>query len=71
VTLKIRLQPFKTYTRSRTLPAHTAEPETVANTALELLERFDPQTPVRLIGVGVAGLVGDEDRHPKPGQLAV
>jgi DNA polymerase-4 len=71
VTLKIRLQPFKTYTRSRTLPAHTAEPETVANTALELLERFDPQTPVRLIGVGVAGLVGDEERHPQPGQLAV
>ena len=71
VTLKIRLQPFKTYTRSRTLPAHTAEPETVANTALELLERFDPQRPVRLIGVGVAGLVGDEDRHPHPGRLAV
>jgi DNA polymerase-4 len=71
VVLKIRLRPFKTYTRSRTLPAHTAEPETVASTALKLLERFDPQTPVRLVGVGVAGLVGDEDRHPQPGQLAV
>ncbi|HEY7268118.1 MAG TPA: DNA polymerase IV [Solirubrobacterales bacterium] len=67
VVLKIRLRPFKTYTRSRTLPAHTAEPETVASTALELLERFDPQTPVRLVGVGVAGLVGGEDRHPQPG----
>ena len=71
VVLKIRLQPFKTYTRSRTLPSHTAEPEAVANTALELLERFDPQTPVRLVGVGVAGLVGDEKRDPQPGQLAV
>jgi DNA polymerase-4 len=71
VTLKIRLRPFKTYTRSRTLPSHTAEPDAVADTALELLERFDPQTPVRLVGVGVAGLVGDEERHPQPGQLAV
>jgi DNA polymerase IV len=69
VTLKIRLRPFKTYTRSRTLASHTVEPDTVADTALELLERFDP--PVRLVGVGVAGLVGDEERHPQPGQLAV
>jgi DNA polymerase IV len=66
VTLKIRLRPFKTYTRSRTLPSHTVEPDRVADTALELLERFDPQTPVRLVGVGVAGLVSDEERH-QPG----
>jgi DNA polymerase-4 len=70
VTLKIRLRPFKTYTRSRSLPSHTVEPDTVAATALELLERFDPQTPVRLIGVGVAGLVSEEEHH-QPGQLAV
>jgi DNA polymerase IV len=70
VTLKIRLRPFKTYTRSRTLPSHTVEPDTVADTALELLERFDPQTPVRLIGVGVAGLVSTEEHH-QSGQLAV
>jgi DNA polymerase-4 len=66
VTLKIRLRPFKTYTRSRTLPSYTGEPETVVQTALELLERFDPQTPVRLVGVGVAGLAGDEAPH-QPG----
>ena len=71
VTLKIRLRPFKTYTRSRTLPSHIIEPNAVADTALELLERFDPQAPVRLVGVGMAGLVGDEERHPQPGQLAV
>jgi DNA polymerase-4 len=71
VTLKIRLRPFKTHTRSRTLPSHTAEAGTVARTALELLERFDPQKPVRLVGVGVAGLASDEERHPQPGQLAV
>ncbi len=56
VTLKIRLQPFKTYTRSRTLPSPTNDPELVTRTARELLERFDPSDPVRLIGVGVAGL---------------
>jgi DNA polymerase IV len=70
VTLKIRLRPFKTYTRSRTLPGHTRDGEWVSRTALELLERFDPQTPVRLVGVGVAGLVGKEEAH-QPGQLAV
>ena len=68
VTLKIRLRPFKTYTRSRTLPAHTVEPDTVAATALELLERFDPQRPVRLVGVGLAGLAEEEATH-QPGQL--
>jgi DNA polymerase IV len=56
VTLKIRLRPFKTYTRSRTLPSPTRDPEAVASTARELLERFDPTIPVRLVGVGVAGL---------------
>jgi DNA polymerase-4 len=71
VTLKIRLQPFKTYTRSRTLPEATCEPGLVVATARELLERFDPQAPVRLVGVGVAGLVSDEAPQHQPGQLAV
>jgi len=70
VTLKIRLQPFKTYTRSRTLADHTCEAEAVVATARELLDRFDPQAPVRLVGVGMAGLVSDEVPN-QPGQLAV
>jgi DNA polymerase IV len=70
VTLKIRLRPFKTYTRSRTLSEHTCDPETVAGVARELLERFDPQMPVRLVGVGVAGLADGNHRH-QPDQLAV
>ena len=65
VTLKIRLRPFKTYTRSRTLPEHTCDEEIVVRTAQELLERFDPQAPVRLVGVGVAGLTSDaQARQP-------
>lgn len=73
VTLKIRLHPFKTYTRSRTLPSHTCDPEAVVSTARELLERFDPQAPVRLVGVGMAGLAEDESPHQpgQPTQLAV
>ena len=71
VTLKIRLQPFKTYTRSRTLPAHTCDPDQVVATARELLDRFDPQRPVRLVGVGLAGLAEDEAPQHQPGQLAV
>lgn len=56
VTLKIRLRPFRTFTRSRTLPEETNDPELVARAALDLLEAFDPRDPVRLVGVGVAGL---------------
>jgi DNA polymerase IV len=70
VTLKIRLRPFKTYTRSRTLPEHTHDEELVARTAQELLDRFDPQAPVRLVGVGVAGLTSDEAAR-QPDQLAI
>jgi DNA polymerase IV len=73
VTLKIRVQPFKTYTRSRTLAEPTRDPELVSTTAHELLERFDPQAPVRLVGVGVAGLAGsDKPSQPnQPEQLPV
>ena len=64
VTLKIRLTPWRTHTRSRTLPSATCDPATVVGVARELLERFNPQAPVRLLGVGVAGLVADEGHAP-------
>jgi len=63
VTMKIRLRPFRTFTRSRTLPAPTREPATVAGVARELLERFELDAPVRLIGVGVAGLAHDDEQN--------
>jgi len=66
VTLKIRLRPFKTYTRSRTLEARTCDPEAVVATARELLDRFDPQLPVRLVGVGMAGLEADAEKPNGP-----
>jgi DNA polymerase IV len=63
VTLKIRLRPFRTHTRSRTIEAPTRDPDAVAGVARELLERFDPDAPVRLVGVGMAGLVRDQPEN--------
>ena len=68
VTLKIRLRPFRTFTRSKTLDSPTRDPDTVVAVARELLERFDPQDPVRLIGVGVAGLRGDGESENDPAE---
>jgi DNA polymerase-4 len=59
VTLKIRLQPFRTYTRSRTLDTPTRDREVVREVARELLGRVDLDAPVRLLGVGLAALERD------------
>jgi DNA polymerase-4 len=56
VTLKIRLRPFRTHTRSRTLPESTGDPVVIRAVARELLDAFELDAPVRLLGVGVAGL---------------
>jgi DNA polymerase-4 len=66
VTLKIRLRPFRTHTRSRTLPEPTRDPEVVLSVARDLLARFDPSDPVRLLGVGVSGLQDAEGPSPGP-----
>ena len=61
VVLKIRLRPFRTYTRSRTLDAPTRDASAVGAVALGLLDAFELEAPVRLIGVGVAALTRDSD----------
>jgi len=79
VTLKIRLRPFRTHTRSRTLPEPTSDPAVVRAVARELLERFELDAPVRLLGVGVSGLTsagepaGDASEAPssEPEPLAL
>jgi nucleotidyltransferase/DNA polymerase involved in DNA repair len=70
VTMKIRLRPFRTYTRSRTLDAPTADGRLVSEVARELLERFAPSAPVRLIGVGVSGLSPVPARESGPATAA-
>ncbi len=59
IAIKVRLDDFTTVTRSHTIESATNDPERVTAVALRLLERYSPPRPVRLLGVRVAGLVGD------------
>jgi DNA polymerase-4 len=64
IGIKVRLDDFSTHTRARSLPHATCEKATVLGVARELLRALDPQRPVRLLGVRVAGL--GEGREPTP-----
>jgi DNA polymerase-4 len=56
VGIKVRLDDFSTHTRARTLADAVGSADRVEPVALELLRRFAPTRPVRLLGVRVAGL---------------
>jgi DNA polymerase-4 len=56
IGIKVRLDDFSTHTRARTLAEAVDSAERVGPVALELLRRFAPPRPVRLLGVRVAGL---------------
>ncbi|MDR7452863.1 MAG: DNA polymerase IV [Armatimonadota bacterium] len=66
VTLKVRLVPFRTLTRSRTLTAPTDDPAEIALAAARLLDRVPLDRPVRLLGVRVAKLSPASDAAPTP-----
>lgn len=51
VGLKIRLKPFRTLSRSLTLPEPTNDPNLLADAAVSLLDRVEHDRPVRLLGV--------------------
>jgi DNA polymerase-4 len=51
VGMKLRYAPFETRTRSLTLDAPTSDVEQVTAAALSLLDRFDHDRAVRLVGV--------------------
>ena len=56
VTLKLRLQPFETHSRSRTLSHRTASDKLIFQTAWELFASSPWRgRPVRLIGVSLSG----------------
>ena len=60
IGIKVRLDDFTTHTRARTLAEAVGSADRVGPVALELLRRFAPRRPVRLLGVRVAGLeLGD------------
>jgi DNA polymerase IV len=56
IGIKVRLDDFSTHTRARTLPEAVGSADRVGPVALDLLRRFAPPRPVRLLGVRVAGL---------------
>ena len=56
IGIKVRLDDFSTHTRARTLAEPVGSADRVGPVALELLRRFAPPRPVRLLGVRVAGL---------------
>jgi DNA polymerase-4 len=56
IGIKVRLDDFSTHTRARTLTEAVGSADQVGPVALELLHRFAPPRPVRLLGVRVAGL---------------
>ena len=58
VGIKIRYSDFETHTRARTLEHSVSDRETVGRIANQLLEEFQPNRPVRLLGVRVAGFSG-------------
>jgi len=57
VTLKVRWPDFSSVSRSRTLNGATDRVEVVAQVAKALLDGLDVSQGVRLLGVGVSGLV--------------
>jgi DNA polymerase-4 len=71
IGIKIRLDDWTNVTRSHTVEQATNDPAVVVPAALELLRAYDPQRPVRLLGVRVAGFEGEAEAEPEPttGQL--
>ncbi len=67
IGIKVRLDDFSTHTRARTLPGATNDEGTVAKVALDLLHALDPERPVRLLGVRVAGL-DEAPNEPEPAE---
>ncbi len=76
VTVKIRRHDFQSHTRSTTLPGPTDDARTISATARRLLAEIDTSDGIRLLGVGVSGLVDwaqedlfaedAEDEAPEP-----
>ncbi len=57
ITLKIRLEGFETYTRSRTLPFHIQDEKFVLKIILELFKEFsNNKKKVRLVGIKLSNL---------------
>jgi DNA polymerase-4 len=68
VVLKLRYDDFSTITRSHTMAQMTREAGDIYRVGLSLLEKTDYRTrPVRLLGIGMSGLLPDD----RPVQLTL
>jgi DNA polymerase-4 len=70
VGVKVRFAPFDTFTRSLTLEAPTFDAGRIADAAVELVNRFPPERPVRLLGVRAEMAPPSDETVPEPGQTA-
>jgi DNA polymerase IV len=66
IGIKVRLDDWTNVTRSHTVEAPTNDPAVVEPVALELLRAYDPQRPVRLLGVRVASF--EREAEPEPAE---
>jgi DNA polymerase IV len=72
IGIKVRLDDWTNVTRSQTIEQPTNDAAVVGPIALDLLRAYDPQRPVRLLGVRLASFeTGDAAEKPEstPGQL--
>ncbi|MGQ0623407.1 MAG: DNA polymerase IV [Sporichthyaceae bacterium] len=71
ITLKVRRHDFSSQTRSLTLPGPTDEVRTITATARRLLGEVDTTDGIRLLGVGISGLVDwtQQDLFADPEEL--
>jgi DNA polymerase-4 len=58
VWVKLRFISFYTPIKSRKLKSPTQDPEVIASTALDLLQKFEIRRPIRLLGVRVEFVPG-------------
>jgi DNA polymerase IV (DinB-like DNA polymerase) len=63
VTIKVRFEDFRTYTRAKTLNAATTDKEVITKNALILMEEFMGKGRFRLLGVGVTKLEKIDERQ--------
>jgi DNA polymerase IV len=70
IGIKVRLDDWTNVTRSHTVEEATNDPAVVGPAALDLLRAYDPQRPVRLLGVRIASFEHDADtdaaEQPEP-----
>ena len=69
IGIKVRLDDWTNVSRSHTVEEPTNDPAVVGPLALDLLRAYDPQRPVRLLGVRVASFENDADAEaaePQP-----